>query len=636
MRNVLLSVTVIVCAALMPAVAEAAMTSPSVVSAHGELANDPAVSVGSGGHAAVAWSRRISPYERHALVRRRDPNGQWGPLERVSASMKDPWGQHSDSEGADYPSVAVDAQGNTLVTWSTSIFYAPYTWPGAIVAAYAPVGKPFGPQRVIAIDHSGSGTYYPHTSFTPNGEAVTVWQSVDNRVHSVVMKPGGEFLPDETVSEAVQGVSANRADVSTGRDGTIVVSWSDRTEPPHGYTDRLLVAVRRPGKPFGPAQVLRSGPDNSLVAVSGVANDGSALISMSDFSWKTRETRQDIASLPAGATRFSEPRRVDGASAGTMPLAIAFDDAATGYLFGGGEIGIWAQPATTAGQLGTQTPIAPQGTFGSEGRLNNQWDFDATYDAGGSLYVGWRGIETYGTYGAEETDPSFYAYVVTKPKGKPFAFTQLVHENVLITPVRIAAGQAGDAIGGWVTGWHGFGKLFLTETTPATLPSSPGDVPSPTTPAGDEPAGPVAGPPVGGQPDGGTPTNGQPVDGTPTTGQPVDGPPVDDAPTAPKTNDLPEGRPDEPEQPSPSPSASGPVSVPLAGTTALPASRRWCRIPDVRRMTLARAKRELAVAGCSVGKVKRVRAKRPGRVVRQNTPGAVRDPGFRVALVVAR
>lgn len=630
MRNVLV-IAALVLGSLGLTAAPALANEPApfvVASDRAERAYDPVVAVGPNGHAAIAWSRRISPYERHGLVRRRTPDGVWGPLEQFSTPMKDPWGQFDDAHGVDYPSVAVDAQGNTLVTWSTSIFYAPKTWPGAILAAYAPVGKPFRPQQTIAVDLSGSGAMYPRTSFTPAGEAVTVWQSVDNRVHSTVMKPGGEFLPDETIVEPIQGVSAQPAVVRTGRDGTVVVAWANRTEPPHGYTDRLQVAVRRPGKSFAPAQVLRSGPENSFAAVSGVAKDGSALISIYDFSWRTREIRQDIASLPAGSTTFSATKRVNTTSANmplttpaAAPLAIAFDDADTGYLLGLGEIGIWAQPATTSGELGKHARIAPPEAFGSDGLHNHHWDFDATYDAGGNLYIGWRGVETYGD---DATEASFFAYTGTKPKGKPFdPVVQRQHSSTLIMPLKVAAGPSGDALAVWIHGWNGFGNLLLSNLTPGSATGQPEEPVTPTTP--QEPVTPTT--PI--EPI--TPTApAEPQ--TPTT------PVKSDEPAAPQPQGS--GTPTAPVTPTRDGTVTAPL-VPLATTTpagprSAPPARAWCRIPDVRGLTLARAKRTLIAAGCSAGKVKRARGQRTGRVVRQSTPGAVREHRFKVVLVVAR
>jgi PASTA domain/F5/8 type C domain len=68
------------------------------------------------------------------------------------------------------------------------------------------------------------------------------------------------------------------------------------------------------------------------------------------------------------------------------------------------------------------------------------------------------------------------------------------------------------------------------------------------------------------------------------------------------------------------------------------APRPPCVVPNVRRRTLVAARRAITRAGCSVGRVRRVRSTRArGRVVSQSPrPGARRPRGTRVNLVVSR
>ena len=54
-------------------------------------------------------------------------------------------------------------------------------------------------------------------------------------------------------------------------------------------------------------------------------------------------------------------------------------------------------------------------------------------------------------------------------------------------------------------------------------------------------------------------------------------------------------------------------------------------------MKLDPAKRKIRRARCGVGRIRRVRSRRAGRVVAQSPkPGAIRQRGFRVNLVVGR
>jgi hypothetical protein len=75
--------------------------------------------------------------------------------------------------------------------------------------------------------------------------------------------------------------------------------------------------------------------------------------------------------------------------------------------------------------------------------------------------------------------------------------------------------------------------------------------------------------------------------------------------------------------------------VSLAGVV-LP-SGRMCRVPRVIGMTRARARTAITRAQCRVGRIRTLRSRRVGRVIKQSPkPGAVRPRGARVTLVVGR
>jgi hypothetical protein len=74
----------------------------------------------------------------------------------------------------------------------------------------------------------------------------------------------------------------------------------------------------------------------------------------------------------------------------------------------------------------------------------------------------------------------------------------------------------------------------------------------------------------------------------------------------------------------------------LLSTRAPPASAR-CIVPRVIGLRLSAAERRLRRAHCSVGRIKRTKTGRPGRVVAQSPrPGAKRRRGYSVRLVVGR
>jgi beta-lactam-binding protein with PASTA domain len=62
-----------------------------------------------------------------------------------------------------------------------------------------------------------------------------------------------------------------------------------------------------------------------------------------------------------------------------------------------------------------------------------------------------------------------------------------------------------------------------------------------------------------------------------------------------------------------------------------------CRVPRVIGMTLRRAKARIRARRCAVGRIRRTRSSRVGRVLAQRPrPGTIKRAGFPVRLVVGR
>jgi Calx-beta domain/PASTA domain len=92
-----------------------------------------------------------------------------------------------------------------------------------------------------------------------------------------------------------------------------------------------------------------------------------------------------------------------------------------------------------------------------------------------------------------------------------------------------------------------------------------------------------------------------------------------------------------PPPPPPHPPPPPPGPPPPLPPAPPPPPRVRCVVPRVIGMTLRRARGRIRARHCSVGRIKRARSRRVGRVVRQSPrPGAVRARGARVNLVVGR
>jgi Ca2+-binding RTX toxin-like protein len=97
----------------------------------------------------------------------------------------------------------------------------------------------------------------------------------------------------------------------------------------------------------------------------------------------------------------------------------------------------------------------------------------------------------------------------------------------------------------------------------------------------------------------------------------------------------PPGPPPPPTPPAPPPPTPQPPPAPQPQPP--PAAAVRCRVPKVVGLRLAAAKKKIKKARCAVGRVRRARSSRVGRVVRQSPkPGARKRRGTKVSLVVGR
>jgi beta-lactam-binding protein with PASTA domain len=89
--------------------------------------------------------------------------------------------------------------------------------------------------------------------------------------------------------------------------------------------------------------------------------------------------------------------------------------------------------------------------------------------------------------------------------------------------------------------------------------------------------------------------------------------------------------------PPPQPPPPGGLPPPPNPPPPPPPPRVRCVVPWVLGMTLTRARTRIRARNCGVGRVRRLRSRRIGRVIKQ-TPraGSIRARGTKVSLVVGR
>lgn len=628
------------------------------------------VAIGASGHAAIVWGRKADDgWTRTIHLKRRTPAGVWGPVEDVSTPYVDPYAPgQSPYSSHDRPSVAVDASGNTLITWVSGGKTGPTTQGNLFLEAYAPAGQPVGAQRVFATDANGSyGDARTDVNFGPSGEALITWAEVDQQFHSLVRAADGTYGPETLATMAAGGKGGIVSqDISYGRDGTAVLAWSERLDLTDHYGHRVRVSVRRPGGAWSTPQVLAESPENHGFTIqAGVARDGSAIAAFTPYT-AMGASGVRIAALAKDATTFGPSRDLPGVDAKFELQDVVADQPGTASV-----IGVSGSYSAKRPFVADVTAAGTTATVSAVGRTDMALGplyprLAATYDAAGGLHLAWSAA-------AEDRYGDLWSvYRAFRPAGGSFGTpTRSQNGHDWISDVRLAVSPTGEAISTWPGGstWRDQ-QLYVSAfqpgaTPPVTTPPTPPVTTPPRPPVTTPPTPPVTTPPTPTNPPATTPTNPPVVPTTPpatpvSTTPPTTAPPV--APMRPaETPTVPTpavertataggtaqaaasadtlvvlpvlASPEPQAAPTPKPSGSGPSSTRATVSVRSGAS---CTIPDVRGDTLARAKRRLEKAHCQVGTIRFVKTGRHGRVVRQNTPGAVRRADFPVVLVVAR
>lgn len=623
-------VFVVLCACLgtafafvAPAHAAASWGPEAVMSGTANPVDAVDVSVGAGGHAAVVWERDGNGgSDRTIHLRRRSPAGVWGGVENVSSPYVDGFVPGQPAYSAhDEPSVAVDASGNTLVTWVTGGSTGPGLQGNLYMEAFAPVGQPVAAQRVFASDANGSsGAAKTDVQFGPSGEALITWVEVDEQIRSVVRAPNGTFGAETVLPKTAPSSDVLAYDISYGREGTAVLAWSEATHVVDHYDKRAFTAVRRPGGAWSAPQLLAEDLDPQHYGFwieVAAADDGSAI---AVFHTETPGARlpSRVAALPRDSATFSAPRPLAGIDAEFTPSQLVASEPGRASLIGfvGAEQKKRAAVAEVTADGASASITAIGDTELELGPLSAH--LTAAFDTSGGLHLAW----TASPRARPDQPERYYVYRALRPADGAFGSpTESPIGRGWIDDLALAAGAGGEVVSAWSAGAKfSTRQLFVNTFGPAAapIPATPTPTPPPTvlpaatpTPTATPSASPVPTPAPG-------PTASKPAAVASEVTAERSAPQALNfafgLTPAPQTSEAPSG-----------PSRSGGQ-----------ASSAGCTIPDVRGTTLAQAKRRLIRAHCRVGKVRYVKVGRPGRILRQNTPGAVRAAAFPVALVVAR
>jgi hypothetical protein len=347
-----------------PAAAPATWTSASTLSAAGQHASEPAVAMGSEGHAAVVWQRSDGSSNRvQAAVAA--PGGAFGTPQTLSDA----------GNSAFSPHVAVDRAGNAVAVWARSDGQR-----SRIQVSVRAAGGAFGSPQTLSA--SGAHAFEPRVAMAPGGTAVVVWyraEGIYNRIQAAVRPPGGVFGPVQTLSGAGQG--AFDPQVAMDANGGAVVVWR-RSD---GVRFRIETAIAPPAGPFGSPQVLSAAGADAFDPQVAVNAGGTAVA-----VWRRAAglSRVESSTRPAGGS-FGAAEPVSPADAAGLEPRVAV--AASGLT-----IVVWRRAAATSSRVlaGVRPPSRPFATpqvLSATGR--RAFEPQVAIDSETNTHVAWHGFD---------------------------------------------------------------------------------------------------------------------------------------------------------------------------------------------------------------------------------------------------
>ena len=223
---------------------------PVDLSATGRDADEPQVSLVSGGAATVTWLRSNGT-NTVIQAASRPAGGSFGAPADLSAAGRDAYG----------PQVAVAADGTATVVW-----IRPNGTNNIAQAVTRPSGGSFG--TPVDLSATGGDSYDPHVAVSPDGTATAIWDrfnGTDYIVQAATRPPGGSFGPPVDLSAAGQDAGAPRA--VSALDGSMTAVWvrsngaDEIIQSLSTLQPTLLLQVKRAGDGAGTVKSSPAGID---------------------------------------------------------------------------------------------------------------------------------------------------------------------------------------------------------------------------------------------------------------------------------------------------------------------------------------------------------------------------------------
>ncbi len=336
---------------------------PLDLSAAGQNARNPQVSVDAVGDAVAVWAR-YDGSNTIVEVASASPGGAWQPAQALSAA-----GQSAES-----PQVAVDPAGDAVAVWARS------NGTNTIVQSAArPAGGAWGAPHDLSA--AGQNAESPQVAVDQAGDAVAVWARYDGSntiVEVASASPGGAWQPAQALSAA--GQSAESPQVAVDPAGDAVAVWARS----NGTNTIVQSAARPAGGAWGaPLDLSAAGQNarNPRRSRSMPAGDAVAVWARYDGS----NTIVEVASAsPGGAWQPAQALSAAGQSAESPQVAVdpAGDAVAVWARSNGTNTivqsaarpagGAWGAPLDLSAAGGNAS--TPQAAIDPEGNAVATWD----------------------------------------------------------------------------------------------------------------------------------------------------------------------------------------------------------------------------------------------------------------------
>ena len=373
----------------LAAPASAGWLAPLPLSAPARPGSQPALALGADGRLVAAWSHSDGTHSRIEAAERQ-PGGSLEPAQIVSEGGLD----------AGNAQVAVDAQGNALLVWTSANTYKWATRPAGAAA--------FGNVNVVSLPAGERASTY-RLAMAPDGQAaaaiVTLAEegmtSVRSRVRVMTRAPGGTFelssVLDEGLDTTTTDFTVGSIDMDVDAQGGLYATWT-RTATSSGSTSsEVRIAVRAPGASgFGQGTVF-TGVSSSSDAVEDTqlgdahgrvdaAGSLTVIFTLTRTDVSPAQSQVLLRSRPPGgplvpgATPITPPGQPDG----PKNVSLDVNPAGTALL-------AWSSGSGSSGSV-EACVRPPGGPCGATQPLGSGLVFDpaVAIGAGGAMVAAWR------------------------------------------------------------------------------------------------------------------------------------------------------------------------------------------------------------------------------------------------------